>query len=79
MTEEQREAMILETHDKINQIHTAIYGMNGQGGCFRKCEWTAKEFYNFRLYVIVTTALILGGGGLGVWKVVNLIAPLLMH
>jgi len=67
-------------HDMIADIHGVIFGVNGQGGLLRQFEEHRKEdkdfregYYAFRLAVIVTGALTIGGSGFGFAKLLELI------
>ena len=64
-------------HDLLVEIHNTIMGSNGQGGCFRQQTKLVKDFYNFRLSVLLAITAIAGGSGFGFAKLLDLIRPLM--
>ncbi len=60
-------------HDLLRDIHAMMMGSNGQGGCFRSHTQLKKDFYQFRLCVIVGAIILTAGGGFGTWKLFNLL------
>lgn len=50
-------------HDILLEIHTMLLGTNGQGGLLRSHESLRKDYFRFKLWVII--ALIIIAGALG--------------
>ena len=63
----------MSDHDLLVEIHVCLKGSDGQGGLYREVAALKKSYYNFRLTVIVTGALLFGGSGFGFAKVLELI------
>ncbi len=65
---------ILEGNTKaVNDLTVVILGKDGQGGFLRSHTQLAKDFYNFRLMVLIvfSCAGVFGGGGFWLSKVVG--------
>jgi len=61
-------------HDMIKEVHTVLLGVNNQGGLCRSHECLKRDFYKFRLWVIVFIATSLVGGGVTAWKGLEILA-----
>ncbi len=57
----------------IDELTIIILGKDGQGGCLRHHSEVAKDFYNFRLLIIIglSSAGLFGGGGFWLSKLLG--------
>jgi len=72
--------MAPEDHNLLLAIHECLKGSDGQGGLCRDFREHKEEdvkfrksFYDFRLSVIVTGALLFGGSGFGFAKILEVV------
>lgn len=69
MTPEKREQEKTD-HEMLIEIHQL---MLGKGGCWDRGEKTAKDFYAFRLFMIIALTSILGSTGFNLFSLIKLL------
>lgn len=55
-------AQDLTDHDMIVQMHTAMMGVCGVGGCLREHKALRKDYYTFKRTVMIVAAFLIGAG-----------------
>jgi len=63
-----------DDHDLLMEIHQAIFGCGGEGGCFNDCKQLKRDFYKFRLAILVAIAFAGGMGGFGLSEILKVVA-----
>ena len=66
--------MIQKTdHDILLEIHTMLLGTNGQGGLLRSHESLKKDYYKFKLVVILPLLVLAGAAGYSIPEILKMI------
>lgn len=66
--------MIQKTdHDILLEIHTMLLGTNGQGGLLRSHDALKKDYYKFKLVVILALLVLAGAAGYSIPEILKMI------
>ena len=69
----EQEKMLKETYEAVRSVQQLLKGYNGTEGLVTEFKKLKLAFYTFRLGVIVSFTLLIGGSGFGLAKVLELL------